>query len=203
MSKNVITSNKMKKESNDIYFTPQSVAEQMVEIAELKPGDKVLDPCRGLNKVIYNAIPEHCIKDWAELSEGKDFYDIPETEKYDAIIFNPPFSQIFQFLSHVMKLTDKFVFIINTQNLILNRMRWILNSGFGITGLYLCEIDWWFGSQIIVKCERNKPTVLEVAKCKTYCDICGTNNCQRGRGGRDPNHCPKLNKSAISITLEA
>lgn len=197
MSKNVITANKMKKESNDIYFTPKPIAEMMVEIADLKEGDRVLDPCRGTNKVIYDSIPNYCIKDWAEITEGKNFYDIPDTEKYDAIIFNPPFSQIFQFLTKAMKLTDKFVFIINTQNLILNRMRQILNAGFGITYMYLVDIDWWFGSQLIIKCERNKKSTLDVAKCKTNCDICGTTNCQRGRNGRNPNDCPKINRSTI------
>jgi phospholipid N-methyltransferase len=88
----------------DFFPTPKEVSERMVDMAEIEPGMKVLEPSAG-NGNIAEAIRSVGVEpDVAEISsklreilEAKgfrvvdhDFMDV--TEKYDRIIMNPPFS---------------------------------------------------------------------------------------------------------------
>ena len=80
---------KERKNAKDIFQTPLPVALKLIEMAEIEDDDIVLDPCRG-DGVIYNNLPDYCQKEWAEILDGRDFFD------YDApvniIVSNPPFS---------------------------------------------------------------------------------------------------------------
>ncbi len=179
------------KNNLEITICPSEIAHKMIEIADLKEGDKVLDPCRG-GGIIYNNLPLGCVKSWAEIKEGVDFFQkYNENDFFDCIIMNPPINMLYNFLSSCMKMTDKIVFIINTQNLIINRIRWLLNNKFSITYMYLFEVDYYYGSNLILKCERGKENILNCAMRATLCDRCGA-ACGRGRNGANPNICKKL-----------
>ena len=91
-----------RKTANDVLYTPLSLATLLINMADIQPSDRVLDPCRGINEgVFFNNLPE-CRKDWCEISEGKDFYNY--NESVDVIIGNPPFSQWKKWIEHSCQL---------------------------------------------------------------------------------------------------
>jgi len=175
---------KNKVSKNDIYYTPFPVAKKMIEMCNITPEMKVLDPCFG-GGVFYDNFPE-CKKEWCEIEKGKDFFD--ETEKYDLIIGNPPYSLWDRWLDKTMELTDKFCYIFGMLNLTTSRLNRIKRNGFGITHFYIVDIEWWFGRFFCIVFEKNKPSIVEVAPKNLLCDICNT-KCERGRKGNDVNTC--------------
>ena len=66
--------NRAEEEVDDVFYTPAEIAVMMVEMAELKPDDIVLEPCRG-GGMIYKLIPDYCTKEWCEVAEGRDFFE--------------------------------------------------------------------------------------------------------------------------------
>jgi hypothetical protein len=177
-----------KKKKNDLVYTPLSVALKMIEMCDIKPEMKVLDPCRGKG-IFYNNLPP-CEKKWCEISDDKDFFN--ETERYDLIIGNPPFSLWNKWLEHTIKLTDKFCYIIGCLNFSDKRMRDIMNKGYGLTKFHLVKIEWWFSCAFICVFEKNKESIISVSPERVLCDICNS-RCLRGQKGNDMNTCSKIN----------
>ena len=136
----------LRKKSNDKIYTPKPVAIKMIEMCEIKNGEKVLDCCRG-GGVFYDNLPESCFKYYCEIDEGKDYFD--ETEKYDLIIGNPPYSKWNKWIKHTVKLTDKFCFIFGVINLTDARLNNIFKHGYGLTKFHLLKLDWWFSPSCI------------------------------------------------------
>jgi hypothetical protein len=84
--------------TNDNYPTPVCVVEALMAAIDLRPNDRFLEPCRGLNRVIYDRVQGTTLtKSWAELDEGVDYLTTPFA-KQDVIITNPPFTLTEQFL---------------------------------------------------------------------------------------------------------
>ena len=176
----------LKKSSNDIIYTPMPVALKMIEMCDIKDGDKVLDPSRGCG-VFFNNLPTNCIKSYCEITENKDFFN--ETERYDLIIGNPPYSLWTKWLDHTMKLTDKFCYILGCFNFTDKRVRDIIDKGYGITKFHLLKIDWWFSPSFLILFEKNKPSIISVEPLRIYCDICNNKKCKRGRNKNNANTC--------------
>ena len=188
------TSDKLKKNGgNDIIYTPKPVALKMIEMCNIKEGEKVLDPCRG-GGIFYDNLPSTCIKSYCEITENKDFFD--DNNKYDLIIGNPPYSIWNKWLEHTMKLTNKFCYIMNIWNLTDTRLNDIINKGYGITKIHLLKIDWWFGHQYLILFEKDAQSIITVEPKRIYCDICNT-NCKRG-SKNGINNCNKK-KQNINI----
>jgi hypothetical protein len=190
MSNTVATSIQTRKTPNDVFYTPKSVALEMIEMCNITPDMSVLDPCRG-GGIFYNNLPE-CKKDWCEITEGKDFFDYKE--RVDLVISNPPYSIWTKWLDHTCEITDKFCYIIGVMNLTDTRIRELHAKGFGITAVRYLKVDWWFSHSIIMIVERNKPSIITASEKRHYCDDCGK-RCGRGRPGNSPNICyPKPTK---------
>ena len=185
MRKNVIKNIQIRKNHNDVIFTPQSVALQMITMCDIKVNQKVLDPSRG-EGVFYDNLPENCLKSFCEITENKDFF--AETGKYDLIIGNPPYSKWDEWLNHTMTLTDKFCYIFGYLNFTSKRIRNIQNKGYGIVKIHMIKIDWWFNESFIVVFEKNKQSLITVEPNLIYCDICNK-ICNRGRKGNSTNTC--------------
>jgi hypothetical protein len=183
---------KNRKTTNDVIHTPPSVALQMIEMCELKEGEKVLDPSAGDNKVFYNNFPDFVNKDYCEITEGKDFFEY--NKKVDCVIGNPPYSMWDKWLQHTMEITDKFCYIFNNFNFTPSRLTKIMNNGYGITKLHLVTINWWFGPSVIAVFEKNKKSLLTTSSI-VNCEFCGK-SCNRGRRGNSMNECiPKVSKN--------
>ena len=92
-----------RKIANDKIYTPPVLAKKMIEMCEIKPTDRVLDPSRG-GGVFYDNFPE-CIKSYCEIEEGIDFFDYDQ--EIDIIIGNPPYSLWSKWLEKTISLNPK------------------------------------------------------------------------------------------------
>jgi len=92
-------------EGADYFATPEPVGLKMVELADIRPGEKVLEPSAG-HGAIARWFPEGADKTAIEPSSflrprlamvfdgainSGDFEDLNTINKYDAIVMNPPF----------------------------------------------------------------------------------------------------------------
>jgi len=179
------TCNKQKSSKNDKIYTPKPVALKMIEMCDITPDMKVLDPSKG-GGVFYDNLPI-CNKSYCEIEEGKDFFN--ETKRYDLIIGNPPYSIWNKWLEHTIKLTDKFCYIFGFCNLTNPRLKYLIDNGYGITKIHLLSIEWWFSNSFLILFEKNKPSIITVEPFRVYCDICNSCKCKRGKGGNDMNQC--------------
>ncbi len=93
--------------ANDVVMTPEKTAIQIIK--HFAPDGSILEPCRGTG-MFYNNFPEGQLKDWCEISEGKDFFEYKT--KVDWIITNPPFSIFDDFLLHSFSIADNVVFFV-------------------------------------------------------------------------------------------
>tara|TARA_R100000697_G_scaffold119880_1_gene144340 strand:- start:170 stop:742 length:573 start_codon:yes stop_codon:yes gene_type:complete len=177
---------KNRKKPNDVIYTPKSVAKIMIEICNIKPDDKVLDPSKGAG-VFYDNLPE-CSKDWCEIDKGRDFFDY--NKEVTCIIGNAPYSLWDKWIDKTVELNpDRFCYIFGALNLTPKRLKKIFNKGYIVKKLHLFQVDWWFGSQYIVYFKKGNSieNILDVSD-SFVCDICGK-KCKRGRNGNSPNEC--------------
>lgn len=96
------------KKTTEYFETPRFVAEMLVEIAELRPGMKVLEPSAGRGAIasVISATCPDCKLEVVEIEEGnrkflkaesyrlvgKDFMKFKK-KGYDRVLMNPPFSK--------------------------------------------------------------------------------------------------------------
>lgn len=183
--------------SNDVVFTPPLLAKKCIELIDIQENETVLDSSAGENKVFYNNInvPN---KSYCEILEGKDFF--LETQKYDVIISNPPFSQIRKnggWIEHTLKLCNKRCgFILGCMNLTPKRIQLLDSNGWKITKIYYFRVRWWFSNSIFVVAEKNPINFINTQILydvdEYLCDICLESHggkCQRGRKPIGANQC--------------
>lgn len=175
--------NSSRNRKNDVIYTPKPVAMKMIEICNITPDMKVLDPCYG-GGVFYDNLPE-CDKHWCEIEKGKDFF--AETQRYDLIIGNPPYSLWDKWIDKTIQITDKFCYVFGYLNFTPSRIQRLIDAGWGITHITMVKINYWFGISIIVLFEKNKPSILDTIS-PVSCDVCGK-RCLRGVNGNSMNEC--------------
>jgi len=90
---------------SDYVLTPEWCAKDMIKF--FNPVGKILDPCRGLNKVFYNNLPT---ADYCEIQENKNFFEY--NNKIDWIISNPPYSIFKDWMIHSYKIADNIVYLL-------------------------------------------------------------------------------------------
>ena len=186
---------KNRKTANDVIYTPKPVAELMIDLCDIQPTDRVLDPSKG-GGVFYDNLGE-CIKDYCEITEDRDFfkYDKPA----DIIIGNPPYSLWNKWLEHTIKLNPKkFCYIFGVYNLTPPRLQNIFDAGYIVSKFHMCKVDWWFSPSFIVVFEKGnkEDSVISFTLKRILCDVCGK-RCKRGltttkngvKTKHDPNKC--------------
>jgi hypothetical protein len=93
--------------ASDYVKTPEWCAKDMV--GHFSPSGRILDPCRGENKVFYNIL-ENC--DWCEINEGIDFFE--NKNQYDWVIGNPPYSIFNAWIRQSYKIGKNIVYLLPT-----------------------------------------------------------------------------------------
>lgn len=93
---------------SDYVLTPEWCAKDMMEY--FTPTGKMLDPCRGLNKVFYNLMPPNA--DWCEIQEGNNFFEY--NKSVDWIIGNPPYSIFHDWMEHSFALAENILYLLPT-----------------------------------------------------------------------------------------
>lgn len=115
------TSKNKAEEGKDYFATPEPLALKMVEWADIKGGESVLEPSAG-HGAIARWFPENSIKTVVEpspalagrlkmVTDGKllqhDFEDLHLVNKFDAIIMNPPFGTAGKLaMEHIAKASE-------------------------------------------------------------------------------------------------
>ena len=103
----------------DFFPTPKGLADRMAQLAEIGPGDRVLEPSAGNGNLADAVRAEGGKVDVVELSHelrnvlklkghniiGHDFNDVAPEGQYDAVVMNPPFSKR-QDAGHIMRAWD-------------------------------------------------------------------------------------------------
>lgn len=100
------TKRRDQREGQDYFATPEPVGMKMVEWANIKPGDKVLEPSAGHGAIarffpaqsdVTMVEPSYDLSQRAALANGTAriingrFEDLSRANKFDAIVMNPPF----------------------------------------------------------------------------------------------------------------
>ena len=100
------TKRRDQREGVDYFATPEPVGMKMVEWADIKPGDKVLEPSAGHGAIarffpdqtdVTMVEPSYDLSQRAALANGtakivnSTFEDFHITNKFDAIVMNPPY----------------------------------------------------------------------------------------------------------------
>jgi len=160
------TLNKCKQRKNDIIYTPQDLALDMIKNIDIVETDILLDPFFG-NGIFYNNYPVKNKKIWCEIEKEKDFFDF--NEKVDWIISNPPYSILSKVLEHTTKICNKgFCYIILSTALSVSRIKKIENNNFYLTKISVVQVKKWFGFNcLIVVFEKNRKSILNI-KTKLY-----------------------------------
>jgi hypothetical protein len=109
------------KKEYQFFETPEELADTLVELAEIKESDDVLEPSAGQGSIVKSISKKYnLLVDCYELMDinrqilskidaantvGDDFLKHDEEIKYDKIIANPPFSKN-QDIDHIYKMFD-------------------------------------------------------------------------------------------------
>lgn len=105
-------------QKGDINFTPKEIALQMIEYADIDNNSKILEPSAGIGniadqikKFIDNVDVCEMMNNYRELLTlkgfnvvGQDFLEYNNSNYYDAIIMNPPFSDEQNHIKHAYDL---------------------------------------------------------------------------------------------------
>jgi len=125
-------SKKIKKRdcANDVFITPDSLIEQHFKLVEpyLTKEDTILDPCCHETKKYYNKFIASGYKaDWCEITLNRDF--LTYECNCQAIIGNPPYSMIDDFLSKIIEVKPRVVsLLIGFGNITTRRLEFMEKS---------------------------------------------------------------------------
>jgi hypothetical protein len=138
---------------NDIFYTPEPLAQLCVKQINFIQGDIVLDNAYG-EGAFYNNFSENVLKQKCEIQDGSDFYEW----KYpvDWCVTNPPYSHLDKWLEYSCKISRKgFGYIIGWNNLTAKRIEMCNSEGFYLTKILMLKVFKWYGMSAFVVFEKN------------------------------------------------
>lgn len=105
--------------SGDFFPTPEAVCKRLVQLAEIKPNWRILEPSAGNGSIaecIIKSYPEveldvieinPTLRQILELNKftlvGRNFLEFRTIARYEACIMNPPFSKLVEHIYHACK----------------------------------------------------------------------------------------------------
>jgi len=151
---------KHRAEAKDVFYTPAAVAKTHIQSIETLPDDVWYDPFRGKG-VYYDNFPTEN-KEWAEISEGRDFFE--ELAFPDVICSNPPYSCMDRVLQRSVELNPRVIsYLLLEGKMTPKRIEFLNQNGYGMTGMYMCKVFTWYGMAVAYTFTRgaeNKPTLI-------------------------------------------
>jgi hypothetical protein len=142
---------KHRQSPNDVFYTPPAVVDIHLSMIEHYPGDTWLDPFKGKG-AYFDKYPSD-LKNWCEISEGRDFFAY--NEQIDVIVSNPPYSLIDDVLEHSVELGARVIsYLIGQNNLTARRIEYMNKKGYGLAKLHMTKIYKWYGLSYIVVFEK-------------------------------------------------
>jgi hypothetical protein len=158
---------------SDTYLfhqTPEQCAKDLIAQVPLQEGDRVLEPFRG-EGAFFNNFPSFVEKDWAEITQGRDFKDI--VQEFDWVISNPPFrletgssrvNSFYYLLDYYSRRAKKGIAFLGNDyclaTLTPKRLDELRSRGWSITKIVVCCVKKWRGRYFFVILEKDKPSVV-------------------------------------------
>ncbi len=147
---------------NAFYYleqTPPLLAKDLIETLHLRAGLHLLEPFKGEGG-FYSQFPTNCVKDYAEIEEGRDYKDTKYIfDKIDWVITNPPFRIInekgkdinafyalLEYYSNIA--TTGIAFLANDKcfsSLTPVRMKALRDKGWYLSNVIVCAVKKWRG----------------------------------------------------------
>jgi len=129
--------NKVKKQPNDMIYTPFDLAEKLISFIPINENDSLLDGFKGSGAFFQN-FPDNNKKYYCEIEEGIDFFSF--NKKVNWSISNPPFSLITKILKKSSVICETgFAYIMPLMSFTYTRLKQIQESGFYIYKFILFE----------------------------------------------------------------
>jgi hypothetical protein len=144
----------MTEQTHDQYLfhqTPATLATALIQKVPLIEGDRVLEPFKGEGS-FYDNLPEYVIKDWCEITQGRDYKDYEG--EIDWVISNPPFNinkknVFFPILEYYSTRAKKGIAFLGSDYCLATltplRMKKLNDNGFYLSGYTLCNVKKWRG----------------------------------------------------------
>lgn len=112
------------------FETPDNLARKLVEMANIQPGESVLEPSAGRGAIathikgcvcceVYQENISYLIRNGFEFVNGSDFLELKQ--KYDVIVANPPFAPQqadIEHITHMIELANRCVVSVASQSVI-------------------------------------------------------------------------------------
>jgi len=144
----------------DKFYTPPELAASLVPLVPVKRSDTLCDPFRGKG-AFFDAFPKGHEKSWAELDDGRDFFDFP-SKGYDWLISNPPYSNLDDVLEASCRIARRgFAYLLLGHALTPRRLERVGQLGFGLTKVHLCKVFKWYGISAFCVFERGKNSIID------------------------------------------
>jgi hypothetical protein len=155
------TSHKIKHRDKpkDVFYTPLKVAQTHIASIDAKAGERWYDPFAGKH-VYYDNFPT-TNKVYGEITEGTDFFDF--NEPIDIICSNPPYSNMDAVIKKTLELKPRvFSYLLLEGKITPKRMEMINESGYGLTGMYMCKVYKWYGIAVAYTFTRGNENEAKV-----------------------------------------
>ena len=162
----------IKDETYFFHQTPEELCKDLIAKIPLKPGDKVADTFRGEGN-FYNNFPDFVDKDWAEITEGKDYLDFKGD--IDWLITNPPFrlednkgkrvNSFYPLLDYYSTRVNKGIAFLGNDycfsTLTPIRMKRLNELGWYLQGYTICNVKKWRGRYFFMIFTKEKNTNID------------------------------------------
>ena len=148
------------------HQTPIELAQVLINSLDIQPSDILYEPFKG-EGAVYNNFPTSNVKNWSELTQGRDYKDYTGT--YDWVITNPPFRletnntrvNAFWFLLDYFSQRARkgIAFLGNDKvfsSLTPKRMETLKQRGWYLTTLTLCNVKKWRGRYYFFVLEKKE-----------------------------------------------
>ena len=162
---------KHREKPNDEFWTPNDLVKELLKLTPFEKQDSLFDSAFGTGR-FFNNFPKESKKGYST-----DFFE--ETENWDWIITNPPYSKLDDWIKQTCKLSNKgFALLIGTQNITPKRIELIESFGFGITHIYMFKVFKWYGISSYIICEKGKKSIIDYNR-KVWYDTEDGNSSQK------------------------
>jgi len=165
MSESVSRKIKKRNKANDVFITPIPLAKKHIDMIEYEDSDIWLDPFKNSGNY-YNQFPNDC-KVWAEILEGKDFFDFDM--EVDIICSNPPYSMIDKVIKKSIELKPHTIsYLIGQNNLTAKRIETLNKAGYGLYKVRMMKVWDWYGLSYIVYFKKGEENCIEIDRTIYY-----------------------------------
>jgi len=161
MSSTISHNIKHRKKGNekDVFITPVNLVKNHIVYTQTITGE-----CMGYNDIwydpfknsgnYYNNFPVEEKKDWAEILEGRDFfeYEPEELDEHNLIICsNPPYSMMDKVYERCIELGAIYIsLLVAFHSITPRRIEYMEQAGYAIKFLHICKVFKWYGMSCIV-----------------------------------------------------